>query len=453
MSHPCQASQAALPLERLELRLEPNHRRVLLRPFMPSLVVKPTSGPGDLQRLEVLMDRIAGLPQKESEQELDRLRHRFGVRHRTLEKLARQRWQDVLAPLQRQHQLGGEQLLLLGYYLTHEYALESAALFNPSLVPHPDQSGLEAGGLRVVLSLRATGEGHISSIEFRSGVIHADDTLHLDRVSPFVYQGQIALLENGAEGGYQVSYDEESLLSERVLFPVAARESNGLEDARFVQLESGSPRYLATATAYDGRGIHTQLIETDDFRTFRLRPLQGSAIRNKGLAFFPRRIQGQWWMLGRQDSENIHLMTSDRTDCWHDSRVLLCPQEPWEFIQLGNCGSPLETSAGWLVLTHGVGPMREYCIGAALLDLDNPTRVIGRLRQPLLRAIDDERDGYVPNVVYSCGGLIHANQLWLPYAVSDRATRLARVPLPALLELLSQSPPRASLCRMEPISP
>jgi predicted GH43/DUF377 family glycosyl hydrolase len=442
MSQPREAPPGMLPVERLGLHLEPNQSRVLLRPFMPSLVVNPTSGPGDRRRLEVLLDRLAALPAEESERELERLRHRFGVRHRTLETLARQRWQAVLAPLQWQHRLGAEQQLLLGYYLTNEYALESAALFNPSLVPHPDQSGLEAGSLRVVLSLRATGEGHISSIEFRSAVIGAEGDLHLDRVSPFVYQGEISELEGDGEASYLVSYEEDSQLSERVLFPVAARESNGLEDARFVMLEGESPRYLATATAYDGRGIHTQLIETDDFRQFRLRPLQGLAIRNKGLAFFPRRIHGQWWMLGRQDSENIHLMTSDRPDCWHHSQVLLCPQEPWEFIQLGNCGSPLETSAGWLVLTHGVGPMREYCIGAALLDLEDPTRVIGRLRQPLLRATDDERDGYVPNVVYSCGGLIHAEQLWLPYAVSDRATRMARVPLPALLERLCHDAPR-----------
>jgi predicted GH43/DUF377 family glycosyl hydrolase len=449
MSQPCEtapapreAAPAAPPVERLGLHLEPSQRRVLLRPFMPSLVVKPTSAPGDLRRLETLMDRLAALPAEAAERELDRLRHRFGVRHRTLEKLAHQRWHDVLAPLERQHQLSPAQQLLLGYCLTNEYALESAALFNPSLVPHPDQHGLAEGCLRVVLSLRATGEGHISSIEFRSAVIRADGTLHLDRVSPFVYQGQITPLADGDQDSYLVSYDEDSQLSERVLFPVAARESNGLEDARFVELVGENPRYLATATAYDGRGIHTQLIETDDFRQFRLRPLQGSAIRNKGLAFFPRRIHGQWWMLGRQDSENIHLMTSDRPDCWHHSQVLLAPQEPWEYIQLGNCGSPLETEAGWLVLTHGVGPMREYCIGAALLDLEEPTRVIGRLRQPLLRATDDERDGYVPNVVYSCGGLIHADQLWLPYAVSDRATRMARVALPGLLEALRHSPPR-----------
>ena len=240
MSHPREAPQGSLPVERLGLHLEPNQRRVLLRPFMPSLVVKPTSGPDNLQRLETLLDRLAALTDEESERELERLRHRFGVRHRTLEKLARQRWEDVLAPLQRQHRLRPEQQLLLGYYLTNEYALESAALFNPSLVPHPDQGGLEPGYLRVVLSLRATGEGHISSIEFRSGVLRPDGTLHLDRISPFVYQGQITRLEGDAEGSYLVSYEEDSQLSERVLFPVAARESNGLEDARFVRLEGVS---------------------------------------------------------------------------------------------------------------------------------------------------------------------------------------------------------------------
>lgn len=269
----------------------------------------------------------------------------------------------------------------------------------------------------------------------------ADGRLRLDPVSPFVFQGEITSL-GGSQEHYRVSYSPESLLSERVLFPVTARESNGLEDARFVRLDGPEPRYLATATAYDGQGIHSQLIETSDFRQFELRPLRGSAVRNKGLAFFPRQINGAWWMLGRQDSENIHLMRSATPDCWEQSQVLLRPQESWEFIQLGNCGSPLETEAGWLVLTHGVGAMREDCIGAALLDRRDPSRVLGRLRHPLLRAADDERDGYVPNVVYSCGGLIHADQLWLPYAVSDRATRLARVPLAPLLEALLESPPR-----------
>lgn len=440
MSDRAVASAALLPLERLPLHLEPDPRRVLLRPFLPTLVVKPTGAHGHVERLETLMQRLSALSPAICEIELERLRHRFGVRHRTLERLAQQRWQDVLAPLQPQHPLSAEQQLLLGYYLTHEYSLESAALFNPSLVPHPVQGGLPPGSLRVVLSLRATGEGHISSIEFRGGVISADGTMQLDPVSPFVFQGEITSL-NGSDGRYRVSYSPESLLSERVLFPVTARESNGLEDARFVRLEGDGPRYLATATAYDGQGIHSQLIETADFRTFELRPLQGSAIHNKGLAFFPRRVNGAWLMLGRQDSENIHLMSSDQPDCWHNSQVLLRPQEPWEFIQLGNCGSPLETEAGWLVLTHGVGPVREYCIGAALLDLHDPSRVIGRLRHPLLRAADDERDGYVPNVVYSCGGLIHADHLWLPYAVSDRSTRLARVELIPLLETLLHSPP------------
>lgn len=438
------ALAASLPLERLPFQLEPDPRRVLLRPFLPALVVKPTASHGSVERLECLMARLAALAPATCEGELERLRQRFGVRHRTLERLARQRWHDVLAPLEPQHPLSEEQQLLLGYYLTHEYSLESAALFNPSLVPHPVQGGLEPGSLRVVLSLRATGEGHISSIEFRGGVISADGRMQLDAVSPFVFQGEITSL-NGSDEHYRVTYTPESLLSERVLFPVTARESNGLEDARFVRLDGEEPRYLATATAYDGKGIHSQLIETTDFRQFELRPLQGSAVRNKGLAFFPRQVNGDWLMLGRQDSENIHLMSSDQPDCWHHSQVLLRPQEPWEFIQLGNCGSPLETEAGWLVLTHGVGPVREYCIGAALLNLHDPTQVIGRLRQPLLRAADDERDGYVPNVVYSCGGLIHADLLWLPYAVSDRATRLARLPLAPLIEALLQSPPREPL--------
>jgi predicted GH43/DUF377 family glycosyl hydrolase len=441
MSNRPAVSAASLPLERLPVHLEPDPRRVLLRPFLPNLVVKPTGSHGSVERLECLMGRLAALPPATCQAELERLRQRFGVRHRTLEQLARQRWHDVLAPLETEHPLSEQQQLLLGYYLTHEYSLESAALFNPSLVPHPVQGDLAPGSLRVVLSLRATGEGHISSIEFRSGVISADGHLRLDAVSPFVFQGEISRLD-GDNGHYRVTYSPESVLSERVLFPVTARESNGLEDARFVRLAGEEPRYLATATAYDGQGIHSQLIETSDFRRFDLRPLRGSAIRNKGLAFFPRQVNGDWLMLGRQDSENIHLMHSKQPDCWQHSRVLLRPQEPWEFIQLGNCGSPLETEAGWLVLTHGVGPVREYCIGAALLDRHDPAKVIGRLRDPLLRAADDERDGYVPNVVYSCGGLIHAAQLWLPYAVSDRSSRLARVPLAPLLEALLASPPQ-----------
>ncbi|MFM1800068.1 MAG: hypothetical protein RLZZ117_2346 [Cyanobacteriota bacterium] len=431
----------SLPIERLPFLLEPNPRRVLLRPFLPSLVVKPTATAGSMERLERLMTRLSAVSPLTCSQELERLRHRFGVRHRTLERLARQRWQDVLAPLEPKHPLSAEQQLLLGYYLTHEYSLESAALFNPSLVSHPDQGELPEGSLRVIMSLRATGEGHISSIAFRGAVLHADGTMQLDPVSPFVFQGEISRLNDG-EGHYRVSYGPESQLSERVLFPVTARESNGLEDARFVRLAGDPPRWLATATAYDGRGIQSQLIVTHDFQQFEMRPLRGSAIRNKGLAFFPRQVNNQWLMLGRQDSENIHLMISDQPDHWQHSQVLLRPQESWEFIQLGNCGSPLETEAGWLVLTHGVGPVREYCIGAALLDLNDPSRVIGRLRHPLLRAAEDERDGYVPNVVYSCGALIHADHLWLPYAVSDHSTRMARVPLASLLNALLTSPQR-----------
>ncbi|MBM5816702.1 MAG: glycosidase [Cyanobacteria bacterium K_Offshore_surface_m2_239] len=400
------APAEALPLERLPFQLEPDPRRVLLRPFLPSLVVKPTAAAGHTERLE---------------------------------RLAQQRWRDVLASLQPQHPLSGEQRLLLGYYLTHEYALESAALFNPSLVPHPDQGGLPPGSLRVVLSLCATGEGHISSIEFPGGVLHADGRMDLDPVSPFVFQGEITSL-NAAEGHYQVTYGPESQLSERVLFPVTARESNGLEDARFVRLAGEDPCWLATATAYDGRGIQCQLITTRDFATFELRPLRGAAVHNKGLAFFPRQIDNQW-MLGRQDSENIHLMRSDQVDLWPGSRVLLRPREPWEFIQLGNCGSPLETEAGWLVLTHGVGAVREYCIGAALLDLEDPARVLGRLRHPLLRAAEDERDGYVPNVGIASSNWPFKAPVMVPVVTADQrpvSTGPKRISLPCRLPPLNQ---------------
>lgn len=441
-------SERDLGVRRLPLQLEPSARRVLLRPFVPSLVVKPATAAGQDQppsapptpppRLRQLAERIAALPEADVEAQLERLQRRFQGRHLDLERLADQHRRVAMPHWPDRSQWGARRLLLLGCYLTHEYALEAAALFNPSLVPHPDQTGLAPGALRVVLSLRATGEGHISSIVFRSAVLAADASVTLEPPSPFVRQGEIRRL-GPTPRHYEVVYGEESELSQRVLFPAIAEESNGLEDARFVALEEGDGgrRWFATCTAYDGRDVVIQAIETDDFRHFRLAPLQGPAVTNKGLALFPRRVGGRWWMLGRQDSVNIHVMESDGLYRWDDSRPLLQPRFAWEFVQLGNCGSPIETEAGWLVLTHGVGPMREYGIGAALLDREDPTRVIGRLRQPLLTPLEEERDGYVPNVVYSCGGLVHAGHLVLPYAVSDRASRFAVVELGRLLTALT----------------
>ena len=382
--------------------------------------------------------------------------------------------------------------------------MESAAIFNPSIVPHPYQGGIPAGALRFVMSLRATGEGHISSIEFRSGVIGAEGGISMDPVSRFVTIPEILpnpsydkkrfiikLSEMGFENGhvsrvmeplaesftrsdlngsvdavlretqpatrdlqrslecirwladsnYELRFSERLAMSERIIFPVSVNESDGIEDARFVRFtdEDGTVMYYATYTAYNGHAILPQLIETKDFLHFRILTLNGDAVQNKGMALFPRRLGGRFAMLSRQDDENLFIMFSDSPHYWSDPRVVLRPAEMWESVKIGNCGSPIETEAGWLVITHGVGPMRKYCIGAALLDLNDPTKVIGRLREPLLAPEGEEREGYVPNVVYSCGSLLHRGELILPFAVSDRSSSIASIGLDELLNMLRRS--------------
>ncbi|GAB4222961.1 MAG: glycoside hydrolase family 130 protein [Acidobacteriota bacterium] len=399
--------------------------------------------------------------------------------------------------------LSHERRLLLGATFTQEYAVEAAAYFNPSIVPHPDQSGVPAGGLRYVLSFRAVGEGHLSSIVFRSGLIEPDGTIEEDPVGRFaerpeviadpsydrhtfalklreldawnvtsavILQGlpeqfELSELERSiaahrqefgdavdertlrtmlwlAESNYAIRFEEACDLSERVLFPVSRNETRGMEDARFVRVvDDGDVVYYATYTANNGFTAVPQLIETRDFLQFKIITLNGRSARGKGLALFPRRIGGRWAMLGRQDGENLTLMFSDNLHFWHEHRILLRPREPWESVLIGNCGSPLETDAGWLVLTHGVGPMRRYVIGAALLDRDDPSRVLGRLREPLLTPAEHEREGYVPNVVYSCGGLIHGERLYLPYAMSDTSSAMAVIGLEPLLDALLAAGP------------
>ena len=389
--------------------------------------------------------------------------------------------------------------LFIGALFSGEYALESAALFNPSIVPHPNQEGLDPHDLRFIMSLRATGEGHISSIEFRTGIIRADGSIQMEMATPFVtlpelnpnptfhkttFLGKLNEmgLENDwsaalmaplqrrftleeleksmeqaganetlahtrdiertmecmhwlAESNYEIHFDPSTAVSERIIFPVSSNESNGIEDARFVRFidDDGNVTYYATYTAYNGRVILPQLIETTDFLNFRILTLNGRAAQNKGMALFPRRIDGRYAMLSRQDDENLYLMYSDNPHFWSDPQPLQGPLQPWEFVKIGNCGSPIETEAGWLVLTHGVGPMRKYCIGAILLDLHDPSRVIGRLNQPLLKPEASERDGYVPNVVYSCGALVHAGRLILPYGLSDSASTIVTFELADLL--------------------
>jgi len=391
--------------------------------------------------------------------------------------------------------------LLIGSYFTQEYSLESAALFNPSVVWHPDQGRLPEGARRFVISMRATGEGHISSLCFRSGVIDAQGQITIDTPTGFVTLPQVVpnaeydkalfhrkLGEMGIDGGfvssalsklediftldqlersvedalrqhrprhrewetvaraivvlakanYEIQCDPEGDISERTIFPYSPTEQNGIEDARFVLFtdEQGTSRYYATYTAFDGSVVLPQMVETDDFLRFRISTLNGPEIRNKGMALFPRKIDGHYAMLSRQDGENLYLMYSDMLNFWYTKQLVVKPTQPWEFVQVGNCGSPIETDAGWLVLSHGVGPIRKYSIGAYLLDRNDPSRVIGRLSQPLLSPDVNEREGYVPNVVYSCGAVIHNGQLIIPYAMADYATTFATVPLQQVLDAM-----------------
>jgi predicted GH43/DUF377 family glycosyl hydrolase len=331
-----------------------------------------------------------------------------------------------------------ERRLLIGACFIHEYSFEASALFNPSIVAHPNQSELTTGELRFVLSLRATGEGHVSSVAFRSGVVDPEGEVRMDPPSRYAIA---AALEGPARGenDFDIVFPAGTPLAERVIFPISSQQRNGIEDARFVRFveDDGEVAYYATVTAYSGHDIIPELMRTDDFLRFRFLPLRGDAVRNKGMALFPRRIDGRYAMLARLDGENLQLVLSDNLCSWSGATNVLAPAEPWEFVQIGNCGSPIELPEGWLILTHGVGPMRRYCLGAALLDRHDPTRVMARLRAPLLAPEEGEREGYVPNVVYSCGSLAYAGNLILPFAVADTATTFARVPLRDLLAAMS----------------
>ena len=459
--------------KRIGPTLAPDRTRVLLRPFYPTT--------DDIARR--IVARVMALPEPEVDRLLGIVLGEFENRHEQVDKIFRNRFAKVRYHVGDRKASANRQALI-GSYFTHEYSPESAALFNPSIVPHPDQTGLPKGALRFILSLRATGEGHISSITFRAGVISAQHRITLtppvafaaepERVPNATYDkplfarklqelgvqekfcqrvldqigeaftmkdlrrvlaAQRKHADTAAESNYEVRFAPGQPLSQRVIFPSTPSQSNGIEDARFVRFQNcdGTFSYYATYTAYDGKIILPQLLETPDFVHFRFITLNGPAVQNKGMALFPRKINGHYAMLSRQDDENILLMFSDNIHFWHTPKLLLSPAQPWEFIKMGNCGSPVETEAGWLVLSHGVGAMRKYCLGAFLLDLKDPTRVIGRLREPLLSPNESEREGYVPNVVYTCGALLHGSELVIPYAMSDSATSFATVPLDELL--------------------
>ncbi|MFN8606393.1 MAG: glycoside hydrolase family 130 protein [Vulcanimicrobiota bacterium] len=396
-----------LQVQRLQASLNANPRRVLLKHY--------NTGPDQASHI---VERVLSYPEEQLEGLLARTLSLFERRHRGV----RQRMLERGAQIAPSSPLSPARQALLGACFLHEYSVEAAALFNPSIVPHPDQSGAPPGGLRFILSLRAVGEGHISSIEFLGGSLDGHSDVSLDSPSGRLQEGKV-VAEDGPN--YEVVFEASVALDERILFPYAPAQSNGIEDARFVQCEG---RYYGTYTAYDGRQILPQLIETDDFLSFRFVTPTGNAVRNKGMALFPRRVNGHYLMLGRQDGEKLYLMHSSNLHQWNDPRLLLEPVYPWEWLQVGNCGSPLETEQGWLVLTHGVGPMRHYTIGAFLLDKQDPSKVLGRLAEPLIAPNEEEREGYVPNVVYTCGALIHKDNLLIPYALSDSAIRFARIP-------------------------
>ncbi len=479
------------------VRLVPDERRVITKLFVP----RDDAYLDGSSRLEVVIRRIMAMTDIEVADSLATTRHLFADRHR-----------DFDAVLDRHHEVVAtrfaalftrpitiERRRLIGAYFTHEYSIEAAALGNPSIVTAPDQSGVTAGAARIVMSVRAVGEGHVSSIEFRTGVVDGQGTVELDPVSSYAETGARAphafdkgffttklddlamlneieervlarlsarftmaeleasikvldddridrsmsgettrLLHWLASSNYRVAFPSSTELSERVLFPSGPTESHGMEDARFVRFvdDDGTVVYYGTYTAFDGHQILPQLIETADFAEFRISTLTGHAAQNKGIAIFPRRIDGKYVALGRQDNVNNFVMTSTDIRVWREATVIQEPERPWELMQLGNCGSPLETEAGWLVITHGVGPMRRYTLGALLLDIDDPSQVIGHLQEPLLAPQDDEREGYVPNVVYSCGSLIHGDHLVLPYGYADVGARVATIRVDELLNRL-----------------
>lgn len=476
---------------RLDLTMEPDDRRVVIKLFVPGedaqLVQNRASG---------LIERILQLDEQEITRLLDDVLARFAGRHHDICSVFQHHYDLVSHRVPDEIELSPTARALIGSYFSHEFAVEAAALCNPSMVPHPDQTGLEAGELRAAISLRQIGEGHISSIGFVTAILGPGETIRIeDRGGPLMIGHRVGakhMLEQLAAGladeeidneasAYVLSalperYDDEEFedvlghlpaellarpttqetlevirrivatdyavtfpatvpLDQRVMWPATPAESNGMEDARFVQeIEpDGRVIYHATYTAYDGRHIGGRMMTTRDMRHFEVTALHGPAARNKGMALFPREVGGRRLALCRSDGETLGLSVRDEQNRWQSAEPLLVPHRGWDLIQVGNCGSPVETEAGWLVLTHGVGPMRRYAIGAMLLDLEHPERVLADLPSGLLDPDEVEREGYVPNVVYSCGGIVHDGRFWLPYGASDVRVGFASISLDRLL--------------------
>ena len=422
---------------RQPLLLRPDPARVLVRPFKPAIEPRDRNQT-DEDASHRIIDRVSALGVDGAQEILAETLDRFCGRHRHLLATLEERADKMESALDYYSDFTAVQRQLVGAYFLNEYSFEAAALFNPSIVAHPDQTGAPEGGVRFILSLRAVGEGHISSLTFRTGRLFSNGEVHIDPGELLASTPDLVTRIWG-EGGdeIEVAFCPEHDISERVIFPITESQSNGIEDARFVEFRDGDDRrYYATYTAYNGRAIRSELIETRDFMSFRMTPLRGSASRGKGMALFPRKIGGKYAMIGRQDNENLYLNYSDDLYSWHGGDIILAPVFPWEFLRLGNCGSPIELDEGWLLLTHGVGPLRQYAMGAALLDKSDPSRVIARSRTPLICPEPSEREGYVPNVVYSCGALRHGDLIILPYALSDTVSVVATITIAGILDHL-----------------
>ena len=419
------------------LRLKADPARVVVRPFHLAWQGNK-SDPGRARRL---VDQVLTLSDQEIGRALQQITQNFESRHWQTRKVFLKRFAEVSKLLKLSLTgIGDKRQQLIGAYFCQEYSYAAAALMNPSIVPHPDQSGLDRHTTRVLMSLRAVGEGHISSIAFREGLVSDDGGLELAPQPPFAVAADAPDLDTlCADCAVTVYRSEDSNLSGTVIFPVTPAQAGGLEDLRLTYFthDDGSSEYLGTYTAYSGRDIRSELLRTRDFRSAELVPMTGDATRNKGLALFPQKIGGRYMMIGRQDGQNMFLLDSDDVTHWHGGKLLMAPKYAWEFIQIGNCGAPILIDEGWLVLTHGVGAMRQYAIGAVLLDRDDPSKVLGRTRYPILQAENDDRNGYVPNVVYTCGGMRVGDQLFMPYGISDSSIGFAFLPLKDLVAALS----------------
>jgi predicted GH43/DUF377 family glycosyl hydrolase len=414
------------------MRLTADPARVVVRPFHIPIEASALAGrPGRVRRIA---ESVLAMSEEQAAIELELVLRDFEARHWQTRAVFRTRYKSIRDGLKLDDgAISDIKKQLIGAYFCHEYSYAAAALMNPSVIPHPDQSGLSDGAMRIAMSLRAVGEGHISSIAFREGILGPGPIIELMPEPPFATAADGALeIGNGA---IEVHRHPDSSLSGTVLFPMTAAQSKGLEDLRLVrfQHEDGSFEWLGTYTAYNGAAIRSEMMRTRDFRTFTLAPMSGPAARNKGMALFPRKVNGEYMMIGRQDGENVFLIRSDRLDHWGEGQLLLTPEYPWEMVQLGNCGSPIELDEGWLLLTHGVGAMRKYSVGAILLDKDDPSKIIGRMVDPLLSAANEDREGYVPNVVYTCGGLRHDDMLFIPYGVADSSVAFGFVSISNLL--------------------